>query len=312
VPVPLNVDAIVGKARSYEPHDDASSIAEQVKRDVMSLAPPPPPLPGARAQTPRRVAVCGLVGSTREAAVRAITARLGRHGTTLGLGASLIEAGPQGSSEEPTPIAHLPHRLWTALLARLVGAGRGFSWPRFHERMEIARISETVGGQRAARFVVTDGSALVDFSTWAAADFYRGVLDDTELNRVVQYLACERKIPFSKWWSFLRRAPEIWLVNEWSLVRPPVPDVLVLLIGPVQGVLRDLQARGVTPEPHHNPESLERLHQGYRRIGELLRRRYRTVIVESDPFEEETRELGHIVEAELLRGDNERATGTDA
>lgn len=313
VPVPLNVDAIVGKPRSYDPAHDPRAIAEQVQRDVLSLAPPKPPPPGAVARPPKRVAVCGLRAKAREATLRTITERLRRHGKTLGLGSNLIEADLQGLSEKPAPIAHGPHRLWTALLARLVGAGRGFSWPRFHERMEIARISETVGGQRAARFVVTDGSALVDFSTWAAADFYRGMLDDGELNRVVQYLSCERRIPFGKWWSFLRRAPEVWLVNEWALVHPPIPDVLVLLLGPAESAMRDIQAQRSTTEPDHNLESLERLNQGYRRIGELLRRRYHTVVIESDPDRGVASEIAEAVEAELLRlVDTERATGTDA
>ena len=64
-----------------------------------------------------------------------------------------------------------------------------------------------------------------------------GVFDEGELNRVVEYLAGKQKIPLGKWWRFIRRAPEVWLVNEWSLVRPPIPTVLVLVLPPA-GVFR--------------------------------------------------------------------------
>jgi 1-acyl-sn-glycerol-3-phosphate acyltransferase len=300
VPVPLNVDAIVGKPRCYDPTCNAREIAEQVQRDVLSLAPPPPPLPGVAAQAPQRVAVCGLDGKARGDVLRAIALRLGRHGTTLGLGSTLLEAGPDGVHETRAPIAHMPHRAWTALLARLIGANKRFSGRKFSQKIEIARLSETIAERRSARFVVTDGSALVDLSAWAVADSYRGVFDDGELNRVVEYLAGKQKIPFGKWWGFIRRAPEVWLVNEWSLVRPPIPTVLVLVLPPVARVLEALRSSGESPEAHQNEEGLERLQQAYRRMSELLRRRHQVIVTEFDPLKEDLETIAETVENELM------------
>ena len=301
VPVPLNIDAIVGKPRTYNPEDEPREIAEQVQRDVLSLAPPPPPPPGEGARPPQSVAVCGLDGGTRDQVMRAIAVRLGRHGTALGLGATLLEANPDGVHETSAPIAHMPHRAWTAMLARLIGANKRFSGRKFSEKIEIARLSEIIGERRSARFVVTDGSALVDLSAWAVADSYRGVFDDGELNRVVEYLAGKQKIPLGKWWSFLRRAPEVWLVNEWSLVRPPIPTVLALVLPPVAQIMSVLRSGGESLKAHQNEEGLERLQQGYRRMGELLRRRHRVVVVEFDPTQGDVEAFAETVEQELLR-----------
>ena len=301
VPVPLNVDAFVGKPRSYNPKDGSRQIAEQVQRDVLSLAPPPPPPPGQRAEPPQRVAVCGFGGKTRDEVMRAITTRLGRHGTALGLGSTLLESNPEGSQETSAPIADIPHRAWTALLAKLIGANKRFSGRKFSEKIEIARISETIGDRRSARFVVTDGSALVDLSSWAAAFSYHGVFDDSEMNRVVEYLAGKQKMPFGKWWNFLRRAPEVWLVNEWSLVRPPIPTVLVLVLPPVTHTMSELRSTGAALKAHQNEAGLERLQQGYRRMGELLRRRHRVTVIEFDPTDEPAETIAERVERELLR-----------
>jgi 1-acyl-sn-glycerol-3-phosphate acyltransferase len=300
LPVPLNINAVVGKPRTYNPERAPREIAEQVQRDVLSLAPPPPPLPGERARPPQCVAVCGLDGTTRNEVVRAIATRLGRHGTALGLGATLLEASPDGVREINAPIANMPHRAWTAMLAKLIGANKRFSGPRFSAKIEIARLSEIIGERRSARFVVTDGSALVDLSAWAVADSYRGVFDDGELNRVVEYLAGKQKIPLGKWWSFFRRAPEVWLVNEWSLIRPPIPTVLVLILPPVAHVMRVVRSSGEPLEAHHNEEGLERLRQGYRRMGELLRRRHRVIVVEFDPTQSDVDAFAETVEHELL------------
>lgn len=301
VPVPLNIDAIVGKPRTYDPEDTAREIAEQVQRDVLSLAPPPPPPPGEMARPPQRVAVCGLGGKARDEMMRAIAARLGRHGTTLGLGATLLEANSAGVHEISAPIAHIPHRVWTALLAKLIGASKRFSGPRFSEKIEIARLSEIIGERRSAQFVVTDGSALVDLSAWALAGSYHGLFDDGELNRVVEYLAGKQKIPLGKWWRFLRRAPEVWLVSEWSLTRPPIPTVLVLVLPSVAQFMSVLRSGSQPLEVHQNEEGLERLRQGYRRMGELLRRRHHVVVIEFDPTHDDVEAFAETVERELLR-----------
>ncbi|NIM01731.1 MAG: hypothetical protein GTN89_13085, partial [Acidobacteria bacterium] len=305
VPVPLNVDAIVGKPRAYNPRDDARTIAEQVQHDVLSLAPPPPPPPGDVARAPHRVAVCGLDGRTREEVMRAVATRLGRHGTALGLGSTLLEAGPEGVQETTAPSAHMPYRAWTAILARLIGVNKRLSGPKFSEKIEIARLSEIIGERRSARFVVTDGSALVDLAAWAVADSYRGVFDDGELNRVVEYLSGKQKIPWGKWWRFIRHAPEIWLVNEWSLVRPPIPTVLVLVLPPVTGIMTELRSGGGPLEPHQNEEALGRLQQAYRRMAELLRRRHRVVVLEFEPGKDDVQSLADTVEIELLKLDEE-------
>jgi 1-acyl-sn-glycerol-3-phosphate acyltransferase len=289
VPVPLNVDAIVGKPRTYDPGDDSRTIAEKVQRDVLSLAPPPPPSPEDAARAPLRVAVCGLDAEARSAATRAIALRLGREGKALGLGSTLIEVEGDEVKQSPTPVKHLPNRAWNGLMAKIVGAGRQFSWREFHAKIEIDRVAETVGERRSACFVATDGSALVDFSAWAAADFYRGPLEDGEMNRVVEYLSGKVKIPFGKWWKYLRGAPEVWLVNEWSLVRPAIPDVLVLALQ--------------SSEPS---EARERLQRGYRRIGELLRRRHRTIVLEYDPSEGEVDQLAETVVEKIQGSDRAR------
>jgi len=284
VPVPLNVDAIVGKPRTYDPRNGSRAIAEKVQRDVLSLAPPPPPSPEESARAPVRVAICGLDDEGREGATRAIALRLGSEGKTLGLGSTLVEADGDAVTESPAPMPRLPHRAWTGLMAKIVGAGREFSWRDFHKKIEADRIAENLGERKSARFVVTDGSALVDLSAWAAADFYRGPLEDGEMNRVIEYLSGKVKIPFGKWWKYLRGAPEVWLVNEWSLVQPAIPDVLVLALHSAQ--------RG---------DVQERLQRGYRRIGELLRRRHRTIVVEYDPSEGGLDRLAQRV-AEKMKG----------
>ena len=283
VPVPFNIDAIIGKPRSYSPDDDPRSIAEQVQHDVLSLAPPPPPPPGETVQTATRISICGIDGTLRAELMRRITERLGRSAPAVGLGRSIVEAHDGEVREVSAPRAQIPYRAWTKLLARLLGAGSRLRGRRFTAMIESARVAEAVVARHPARYVVGDGDALVDLAAWAMTDIYRGVFDERQMSRVVRYLSGEQKIPFGKWWSFLRKAPEVWLVNELSLVRPGLPDLLLLASPPIGERMQTLRGRGNEQEPHETEPAQTQLLEGYRRLAELLRRRHGVDVVEWDP-----------------------------
>ena len=77
VPVPLNVDAIIGRPRAYPALEDPREIADRVRRDVMALAPPPPPVPGERPAPPLHIALCGIDAAAVREVFRSLTGRLG-------------------------------------------------------------------------------------------------------------------------------------------------------------------------------------------------------------------------------------------
>jgi 1-acyl-sn-glycerol-3-phosphate acyltransferase len=284
VPVPLNIDAIVGKPRSYAVEDEVRVIADQVQRDVLSLAPPPPPVPGPPPAPPVRVAVCGLGTRSRRAAFRAIVERLGRTGRTLGIGESggLIESDAEGTRDVTGPIPHAPGRAWFGLLALIFRTRRRFKGRKFAQMIERAQVDQALGRGRTSEFVVTEGSPLVDLMAWAVADFYQGVFDESGIHHLLRYLAGQKRIPPGKWWTFLRRAPEVWLVNVFQLAEPPVPELLVLLTESPRSVMEQLRSRGEELEPHDNEPFLERLQQGYAQVADVLGKRHKVAILEFD------------------------------
>ena len=106
-----------------------------------------------------------------------------------------------------------------------------------------------------ARFVVAEGSRLVDLLASAAAGFYSGSFDEKGLQQLLLYVSGERRIPWGQWPKFLRKAPEVWLQNVFDLAQPPAPDVLVL----------------TSRDPGSEPE--RRLQEGYRQVAGVLRKR---------------------------------------
>ena len=82
--------------------------------------------------------------------------------------------------------------------------------------VERAQVDEALSGGEVTRFVVTDGSALVDLMAWAEADFYQNRFDENEVNHLMQYLAGQKNIRVASWWKFIRKAPEIWLINVFA------------------------------------------------------------------------------------------------
>jgi len=282
VPVPLSIDANVGKPRTYPHTMDSAEIAERVRRDVLALAPPPAPVPGPRPAPPFRVAVCGVDPELRRETFLKILERLGRIEHTVGISDPLLEADDRGVHEPVRGIAVARSGAWVSAAAWMLRTGGLHKGSKFAEMVERARIDGAFDHGRSARFLVGNGNALVDVLAWAEAEFYNGAFDEREMLQLVQYLTGKRRIPARQWWRFLRRAPEVWLLNQLDLVRPPVPDVIVLLETPPADAMAMIRARGEELQRHHNEAFIGKLQEAYGQVAKLLQKRHRVEVLGFD------------------------------
>ena len=282
IPVPVAIHANVGKPRVYADDVEPREIAERVRKDVLALAPPPAPIPGARPAPPKRVAVCGVEPGRRHEVFRAVLERLGRQGRSVGLTQPVLEADETGLREAQGGIP-VTHGLgWPRFLAWMFRTGGMFQRYRFAEMVDRARLDEALCQDRTVRHVVGDGNALVDLLAWSRADFYEGKFDEKGFLRLMVYLSGERSVPFRLWWTFIRKAPEVWLVTTFDLARPPVPDVLVVLRHPPAEILARMRAAGRPLERLHSENRIAHLQECYEAVADTLRRRGRTEVVIAD------------------------------
>jgi 1-acyl-sn-glycerol-3-phosphate acyltransferase len=259
VPVPLGIDVNIGKPRTYAPTLDARDIAEMVRADVLALAPQPAPVPRPRPTPPVRVACCGIDREVNRSLSRAIGERL-------------------GTAESPPP----KPRLLPKLLAFAFRTGARNRGEKFADMIERARVDEALQDGQRARFVVSEGSPLVDLLAWAEADFYSGSFDEKGLQQLLLFVSGARRIPLGQWARFVRKAPEVWLLNVFDLAQPPPPDVLVLTSRP----------------PDSSLES--ELQDGYQRVAAVLRKR-RVDVVELQAGNLDVERAAADVEAICLR-----------
>jgi 1-acyl-sn-glycerol-3-phosphate acyltransferase len=283
VPLPLGIDVIIGKPRTYSPLLDAREIAEMIRADVLALAPPPPSVPGPRPTPPVRVACCGIDGDANHALFLALTDRLGTAGRTIGISETILESDGAGPREsDGVPLAR--SRVVPRALAWGFRTGGMYRGNRFAEMIERARVDEALQDGRTARFVVGDGNPLVDLLAWGEADFHSGEFDEKGLQQLRLYVSGERRIPFGKWTRFIRKAPEVWLLNVFDLAHPPAPDVLVLITRDPGSAMERLRSKGRALESWENEAFLGRLQDGYRQVAAALRKR-RTEVVELDALD---------------------------
>lgn len=287
IPVPLGIDVTVGKPRTYGREGDAADIAAEVREDVLALAPPLPPVPGPRPAPPLRVAVCAVRPEPRREYFLAVLERLGRSGHTIGLTEPVLEADATGV-REASGLPWTGRRTWPSLMAWVFHRGGAPKRARFAKMVERARVDEALEHGRTTRFVATDGNALVDLLAFAEATFYAGKFDESEMRRLLDYLRGERRIPVRQWPRFLGKAAEVWLLNVLDLVRPPAPDIVVLLRFPQEGLLA----------------AQLRLQEAYAFVGAALRRR-RIQVLEVDPALTSPGEVAEEIEAALRRASPE-------
>jgi len=309
VPVPLNIDAHVGRPRTYPADWDARTIAEKVREDVLSLAPPPAPIPGRRAAPPTRIALCSTDAETRGAAFREVTERLGRIDLTLGVADPVLEADATGLREATGPIAVQPLRFWLTVMTWFFRPSSRFRKEEFSGLVECAQIDEALDHGRDTRYVVVGDSPLVDFLAFQGAALDRGGIDEAGTNRLIQYLTGRQQIPILKNLWFIRKAPEIWLINVFDLVRTPVPDLLVHLRVPSSKVMGRLRSRGARLRAFDNIEALDRLDASYCRVAEVLRKRHHVEVLELDGADTEPGVVADRVESACRRLAAQAETG---
>ena len=278
VPLPLGIDVIIGKPRTYSPLLDAREIADMVRADVLALAPPPPSVPGPRPTPPVRVACCGVDREANHALFLALTERLGAAGRTIGISDEILEADGAGlRASDGFPLAR--SRMMAKALAWAFRTGGMYRGNRFAEMIQRARVDEALQDGRTARFVVGDGSPLVDLLAWGEAEFYSGSFDEKGQQQLLLYVSGERRIPFSKWARFIRKAPEVWLLSVFDLAHPPAPDVLVLTKRDPGSLMERIRSQGRVLEPWENEASLGRLQEGYLQVAAALRKRRIEVVL---------------------------------
>jgi 1-acyl-sn-glycerol-3-phosphate acyltransferase len=295
VPVPLNVDAVVGKPRSYSPEMEPRAIAEAVRNDVLALAPPVLPVPGPRPNPPTHVAICGIDGEHRRKLLRAVMRRLAGHGRTLGLGDTVFLGDDDGVREVSRPFPFTRPSAFLGPFARIFRMGGKFRGQKFTKLVERTQLDEAFYQGHDYEQLISDGNGLVDLISWAEADFYRGKFDEAGINHLMQYLAGHKKIPFGRWWEFIRKAPGVWLINIFDLARPPVPDVLVVVGTSVDAQMERLRSMGEELELYQNEEFLARWQEAYRHVGRVLKRRRRLRLLEVDASELGLDEIATVV-----------------
>jgi len=246
-----------------------------------------------------RVACCGIDREANHAVFLALTDRLGAAGRTIGIAKTILESDGDGPREsDGVPLAR--SRVVPKALAWAFRTGGLYRGNKFAEMVESARVDEALQDGRTARFVVGDGSPLVDLLAWGEADFYSGSFDEKGLQRLFLYVSGERRIPVGQWARFIRKAPEVWLLNVFDLAHPPAPDVLVLITRDPGSTMERIRSRGRALEPWENEAFLGRLQEAYREVAAVLRKR-RIEVVELDALDLDPGPAAEAIEAACRR-----------
>ena len=308
-PVPLAIDAHVGRPRHYPPDWDAKAIADKVRDDVLALAPPPPPVPGAPTAKTTRVALCCIDSEHRQAAFREVTERLGRLGRTYGVAEPVLEADESGLREATGPIAVQPLRFWLNVMTVVFRASSRFRREEFTRLIVRAQVDEALDHSEFTRYIVVEESTLLNFLAFQRAAPDRGGADEAATNRLMKSLTGRQQVPVNKNLWFIRKAPEFWLLNIFDLVRPPLPDILVHIRVPADKVMERLRSGGTAMGPFDNVSFLERLDDAYQRLGELFRKRHRVQVLELEGAEAEPTAVADRIEEICRRQAEQTETG---
>jgi 1-acyl-sn-glycerol-3-phosphate acyltransferase len=245
IPVPLGIDASVGKPRTYPREIEARAIAEQVRDDVLALAPPPAPVPGPRPEPPVRAAVCGIDPGSRGALAAELVRVLGKSERTVGIADPALEAGLDRLPRLAVPNGRAVPRVQVRGDGRARADGRvPRGWTNGAVRRRVRQPARGPPGLGRGGLLPRD--------VRRARPPPRGALP---LGRAAD--------------------PGVEMVdlNVLDLARLRVPRVLLLVSTPPSDVMERLRATGTPLEPYENETFLGKLQEAYLAVAAILKRR---------------------------------------
>ncbi|MGA7669306.1 MAG: diacylglycerol kinase family protein [Nitrolancea sp.] len=220
-------------------------------------------------------AIVGIDGCGKSSVFRGALERLSDQIHIAGVGDVVLSGGPDEPLHERPDVP-------ASGFAHTVGKfAKGLRWQglyknlKFLELTERTRMREYLAVHEAPDVILTDGESLINSAAWAAARFYRQELSsgDEEFYQALSYLTGEETIPLSKTAYYLRRSPELLVLNRLRLGRFSYPDLIFLLELDPAVALERIRARGRPLQSHETEPFLAELARAYDRVCRLLETR---------------------------------------
>jgi thymidylate kinase len=98
------------------------------------------------------------------------------------------------------------------------------------------------------------------------------------------------------------------LINTFDLVRPPIPDLLVVVRTNVADQMERLRSTGEKLEPYQNEEFLARWQEAYHQVGKLLKKRGRLRLLQVDASNLGVEEIATVVAETITTSTREIVT----
>lgn len=227
------------------------------------------------AASPLVVSIVGVDGCGKSSICEGALAGVSARFRVAAIGDRTLSGGPGEPVRERLDI---PRSRLTHAAGRLA---RNLQWQglykdvKFLELTGRTRLRDWVARHDAPVVILSDGDSTVNSAAWAAARFYRTELagDDEELAGLLRRLTGEEKIPLGDARYYLRRAPQLLLLNRLQLGRFSYPDLIVLLEIDAAAALQRIRARGKPLQVHETEAFLDELGRAYRRVCALLEER---------------------------------------
>lgn len=181
--------------------------------------------------------------------------------------------------------------------AKRAGSLKSYKIPKLTELLMRDRLLLEVNRWYAVRWIIQDGSPLLNMAAWAA--LYPGHHEDDMLLDGIAVMAGRKTTTFDQNQVY-EHFPEIHLLARLGLTQLRLPDAFVLLDLEPAIALSRIQQRGKAMQVHETPDKLHQLRKAYLRVQELVSRQWQipTLLLDATHTQDElTNEIELFTEA---------------
>jgi len=245
------------------------------------------------------IATIGIDGSGKSTCFHQTTEALAKEFSVAGIGDD-VWLGEGGGA-----IRRSPDVRWATtkgLLGELVKGRKQktlYQITKFAEMLSRVNVQNAMVRRYRPRYVVTDGSPLINVAGWASF-YYPGHFTRGTCIQAMRYLCQVEGIPLAQTAFYLKHLPEVFVTNRLRLARFTAPDIVFFLhLNPRTSIERILK-RGKERQFHETESFLDRLQMAYATVCDIVSAEFGTEVHTVPADDLSLSEMGAVV-AECLQ-----------
>jgi len=227
------------------------------------------------------IAVIGVDGSGKSSCYEGLLRFLAEQHKVGGIGDQVFVTDSNGFLKIPNDIilVKIKHRL--SRIVKLCKSKYLYQISKMVELIVRSKIYDKITQRYTPQTIITDGTPLINMLGWGRY-YHPQYFNEETYIECIEYLTRIKRIPWSEALYYLRKIPELFIINNIFGVGLKIPDVVIFLKVDPEEAINRIAKRGKEVQVHEHKEFLDKLQEAYIFTLDILKNKFDMKVIEVD------------------------------